>query len=60
MQYLFTKLGDTAFCHLVATIKDPYPVDAEGHLWFKTTPFRGGVETKKWPSNTSEKAWIKS
>ena len=42
----FTKLGDTAICHLAATIKDPYPVDAEGHLWFETTPFEGGIELK--------------
>ncbi len=42
----FTKLGDTANCHLAATIKDPYPVDAEGHLWFETTPFKGGIEIK--------------
>ena len=42
----FTKLGDTANCHLAATIKDPYPVDAEGHLWFETTPLKGGIEIK--------------
>ncbi len=42
----FTKLGDTANCHLAATIKDPYPVDAEGHLWFDANPFRGGIEIR--------------
>jgi len=42
----FTKLGDTAICHLAATIRDPYPVDAEGHLWFDTDPFRGGIQIK--------------
>jgi len=42
----FTKLGDTAICHLAATIKDPYPVDAEGHLWFEADPFKGGIEIK--------------
>jgi len=42
----FTKLGDTAICHLAATIKDPYPVDAEGHLWFGANPFKGGIEIK--------------
>jgi L-alanine-DL-glutamate epimerase-like enolase superfamily enzyme len=42
----FTKLGDTAMCHLGATIRDPYPVDAEGHLWFETTPFSGGIELR--------------
>ncbi len=39
----FTKLGDTALCHLAATVRDHYPVDAEGHLWFEDTPLRGGV-----------------
>jgi len=42
----FTKLGDTAACHLGAIIRDPYPVDAEGHLWFADTPFSGGIELK--------------
>lgn len=40
----FTKLGDTAHCHLAASLRDPYPVDAEGHLWFQDTPIRGGLE----------------
>jgi len=40
----FTLLGDTAHCHLAATIRDPYPVDAEGHLWFEDTPFTGGIK----------------
>ncbi len=43
----FTKLGDTAMCHLGATIRDPYPVDAEGHLWFAETPFSGGIEIRE-------------
>lgn len=30
----FTKIGDTALCHFAATLRDPYPVDAEGHLSF--------------------------
>ncbi len=38
----FTKLGDAAHCHLAATIRDHYPIDAEGHLWFEKTPFVGG------------------
>lgn len=42
----FTKLGDTALCHLAATIKDPYPVDAEGHQWFDMDPFEGGIEIR--------------
>lgn len=40
----FTMLGDTALCHLAATVRDPYPVDAEGHLWFETTPFKDGIK----------------
>lgn len=40
----FTKLGDTAHCHLAAALRDHYPVDAEGHLWFADTPIRGGLE----------------
>ena len=42
----FTKLGDTAACHLAATLREPYPVDAEGHLWFEDTPFIGGLTIK--------------
>ncbi len=40
----FTKLGDTAHCHLAAAFRDPYPIDAEGHLWFADTPINGGLE----------------
>jgi L-alanine-DL-glutamate epimerase-like enolase superfamily enzyme len=40
-------LGDTAMCHLAATVRDPYPVDAEGHLWFESTPFAGGLTLKE-------------
>ena len=39
-----TRLGDTANCHLAATIRDPYPVDVEGHLWLQETPFVGGLQ----------------
>lgn len=42
----FTKLGDTAHAHLAATLRDPYPIDAEGHLWFADTPVVGGIELK--------------
>ena len=42
----FTKLGDTANCHLAAAIRDPYPIDVEGHLWFADTPIRGGLEIR--------------
>lgn len=47
----FTKIGDTASCHLAATVKDPYPVDAEGHLSFleifDPDPIQGGIEIKE-------------
>ena len=39
----FTLLGDTMLCHLGATIKDHFPLDAQGHTFFSGTPFRGGV-----------------
>ena len=42
----FTKLGDTANCHLAAAIRDPYPIDVEGHQWYADTPIRGGVEIR--------------
>jgi L-alanine-DL-glutamate epimerase-like enolase superfamily enzyme len=39
-----TLLGDTANCHLAATLRDAYPVDVEGHLWFEEAmPFVGGL-----------------
>ena len=39
-----TLLGDTVNCHLAATLRDAYPVDVEGHLWFEESmPFVGGV-----------------
>jgi L-alanine-DL-glutamate epimerase-like enolase superfamily enzyme len=31
----YTKLGDTALCHLAATVRDAYPLAAEGHTWFQ-------------------------
>lgn len=40
----YSKIGDTAMCHLAATIKEPYPGDLEGHTWFKENPVkRGGL-----------------
>jgi len=42
----FTLLGDTANAHLAATIRDAYPADLEGFLWFADTPFRGGIELR--------------
>ena len=38
-----TLLGDTMNCHFAATLRDPYPIDVEGHLWLKETPFVGGL-----------------
>jgi L-alanine-DL-glutamate epimerase-like enolase superfamily enzyme len=46
----FTKLGDTASCHLAALAAVPYPVDCEGHLSYLTfgedDPFIGGVDIR--------------
>jgi L-alanine-DL-glutamate epimerase-like enolase superfamily enzyme len=39
----FTLLGDTMLCHLGATIRRHYPLDAEGHTFFEALPFSGGV-----------------
>ena len=39
----FTELGNTMLCHLAASIRDPYPIDAEGHSFFEGSPFRGGL-----------------
>lgn len=40
----FTVLGNTMLCHLAATLRTPYPLDAEGHTFFAQNPFLGGVE----------------
>lgn len=42
----FTVLGNTMLCHLAATIKTAYPLDAEGHTFFEDSPFRGGLELR--------------
>lgn len=39
----FSLLGDTALCHLGATIRDPHPADVEGHTYFESNPFVGGI-----------------
>jgi L-alanine-DL-glutamate epimerase-like enolase superfamily enzyme len=39
----FTLLGDTMLCHLAATIRDHFPLDAQGHTFFAATPFNGGI-----------------
>jgi L-alanine-DL-glutamate epimerase-like enolase superfamily enzyme len=41
-----TRLGDTMNCHLAATLRDPYPIDVEGHLWLEESPFIGGLEIR--------------
>ena len=50
----FTRLGDTANCHLAAVIRDHYPVDAEGHTWFADTPIRGGLEIRNGIASISD------
>jgi L-alanine-DL-glutamate epimerase-like enolase superfamily enzyme len=40
----FTLLGDTMLCHLGVTIKNHFPLDAQGHTFFAGTPFTGGVK----------------
>lgn len=42
----FTALGNTMLCHLAATIRTAYPIDAEGHTFFEDSPFRGGLELR--------------
>ncbi len=43
----YTILGDTAVCHIAATVRIPYPVDCEGHVSFldmgDPNPFLGGI-----------------
>ena len=43
----FNVVGDTASCHIAATIPDHYPVDCEGHVSFldirDRSVFEGGV-----------------
>lgn len=44
----FTKVGDTALCHLAAVVEDAFPLAAEGHTWFEPPQVRnltrGGLE----------------
>ncbi len=43
----YTLLGDTAVCHIAATVSTPYPVDCEGHVSFLSlgavSPYIGGI-----------------
>lgn len=39
----FSLLGDTMLCHLGASIKRHYPLDAQGHTFFAGSPFEGGI-----------------
>ena len=38
----YTMIGDTAMCHLAATIREPYPGDFECHTWIKENPVKHG------------------
>lgn len=38
----YSKIGDTALCHLAATIKEPYPLCSEFHTWIKEDPVKSG------------------
>jgi len=40
----FTKLGDTALCHLAAVVEDAFPLAAEGHTWFEPRQVQGLVK----------------
>jgi L-alanine-DL-glutamate epimerase-like enolase superfamily enzyme len=46
----YNLVGDTASCHIAATIPDHYPVDCEGHVTFldigDRSVFQGGVGFK--------------
>ena len=43
----FSLLGDTACCHIAATVPKPYPVDCEGHVsfldWGEEEMVKGGI-----------------
>jgi L-alanine-DL-glutamate epimerase-like enolase superfamily enzyme len=38
----YSKIGDTAMCHLAATIKEPYPGGLDGHTWLRENPVKSG------------------
>jgi len=38
----YSRIGDTALCHLQATVKEPYPLDCEGFMWLKEDPIKSG------------------
>lgn len=40
---LYTRLGEAAITHLAAIVKNPHPLAAECHYWFKEDPMKGGV-----------------
>jgi len=35
-------IGDTAVCHLAATVRVPYPLEAETHAWIAENPVKKG------------------
>ncbi len=43
----YTLVGDTACCHIAATVPKPYPVDCEGHVsfldWGEEEMVKGGI-----------------
>ena len=43
----YTLVGDTACCHIAATVPKPYPVDCEGHVsfldWGDEAMVKGGI-----------------
>jgi len=47
----YTLVGDTAVCHIASVVRNPYPVDCEGHVSFLTLGeeplFRGGIRFEK-------------
>lgn len=55
----FTIIGDTALCHFAATLRDPYPVDAEGHLSFleelQPNFIKGGITVNNGRAKLPEK-----
>ncbi|HKM77174.1 MAG TPA: mandelate racemase/muconate lactonizing enzyme family protein [Candidatus Bathyarchaeia archaeon] len=38
----YSRIGDTAMCHLAATIREPYPGGFDGHTWFRENPVKTG------------------
>ncbi len=47
----YSLVGDTAVCHIAAVVRNPYPVDCEGHISFlklgEEPLFRGGIRFER-------------